>query len=327
MGANNKTVNLPTEFINEKSIATLSGATLVVLLVCWVINYTLGDTLNYKVYRAIGLALSLAVSILLTVQQKEKKPVKWIFTILNGCLIFSSVSGLNVMSASYMSNPTDTADHKKINLLIPQQSDPDKLSEAGLIALPRMTNWWPDEQLVSRNIEITNRVQLLEGEKLELERMISRQLNPVEPVPPSYWSDSLQLLRNQLAMKEDLIVQLKRTVEGQNNSDCEVVLASRLRENERLSQALAECNFRFEACQQKTNSMSDNYSTLENNNNNLASENERLGAEVRNCRSELRDCRTGKDSYMRQLNAKIDSLTQKNAELTRIIRGRMTNRK
>jgi hypothetical protein len=35
-------------------------------------------------------------------------------------------------------------------------------------------------------------------------------------------------------MKEDLIMQLKRTVEGQNSSDCEVVLASRLRENERL---------------------------------------------------------------------------------------------
>ncbi len=281
-----------------------------VFIVCCAINYTLGDTFNYKVYRYIGVVVSMAVSILVTVQQKEKKPMKWIFTILNGCLIFSSVSGMNGMAASSMTKPADTANSKKINLLIPQQSGPDKLSEAGLISLPRIANWWPDEQLITQNRDNTIKILRLEEEKTELERMVGRQLNPVEPVPPSYWSDSLQLLRNQLAMKEDLIMQLKRTVEGQNSSDCEVVLASRLRENERLSQALAECNFRFDACQQKINSMSDNYSTLENNNNMLASENERLGAEVRSCQSKLRNCQINAESYIKLLTAKIDSLTQ-----------------
>jgi hypothetical protein len=49
----------------------------------------------------------------------------------------------------------DTANSKKINLLIPQQSGPDKLSEAGLISLPRIANWWPDEAIDNPKTAIT----------------------------------------------------------------------------------------------------------------------------------------------------------------------------
>jgi peptidoglycan hydrolase CwlO-like protein len=313
MGNNNQSVNLPTEFINEKSILTLSGATFVVFLVCYVINFIFEDTFNYKVYRGIGLVVSLTIAVFITLQDKEKKPVKWFFAFINGCLIFSSVSGLNVMTSGYMNNPPDAAIHNQTGGFELMNSVNDRYYRAGIISLPRMVNWWPDENLISLNAQNAEKIRQVEYENDQLQQRISELKAGVE-LPAGFSPDSFGILRNQLSAKEEMITELRNALENNDNALSNQISLC-LGEKQRLTERLRDCSQRLEEYQNNVNSHAGRNNELQQEINNLNERVSQLIRDNRTCQNDLRACLAGVDRSTRQLREKVDSLQRENAVL------------
>jgi peptidoglycan hydrolase CwlO-like protein len=313
MGNNNQSVNLPSEFINEKSILTLSGATFVVFLVCYVINFIFEDTFSYKVYRGIGLVVSLTIAVIITLQDKEKKPVKWFFAFINGCLIFSSVSGLNVMTSGYMNMPSDAAIHSQVGGFDLLNSGNNRYYRAGIISLPRMVNWWPDENLISQNSQYTEKIRQVENENDHLQQQISELKAGVE-LPAGFSPDSIRILRNQLSAKDEMITGLKNALES-NSNDLSNQISLCFGEKQRLTERLSDCSQRFEDCQKNVNSFENRNKDFQNEINSLNERVSQLIRDNRTCQNDLRACLAGVDRNTRQLREKVDSLQRENAVL------------
>lgn len=316
MSNNNPSVNLPTEFINDKSILTLSGATFVVFLVCYVINFIFEDTFNYKVYRGIGLVVSLTIAVIITLQDKEKKPVKWFFAFINGCLIFSSVSGLNVMTSGYMNNQTEMVSHSQSGVFRLLNPVNDRYSGAAIFSLPRMTNWWPDERIISLNSQYSERIRQIESENHRLQLQIEEMKTGVDNAQTDFSRDSIAELKNQLSAKEGMIIELRSALEN-NNNDISNQFSSCLEEKQRLAERLRDYTKQFEDCQKYSNTLEARNKDLQNENNSLNENNARLIRDNKVCQNDLRKCRAGSDRYTELLEVKVDSLKRENSILLR----------
>jgi TctA family transporter len=94
------TPKLPTELFDEKTFYTLGGATGAVFLSSWAISYFLFQLLDcypVKIIHLIVFLLSELVAVIIMLQKKDTKAIKYLFTFLNGLLIFVNVNGLNQM--------------------------------------------------------------------------------------------------------------------------------------------------------------------------------------------------------------------------------------
>jgi hypothetical protein len=317
MGNNNQSVNLPTEFINDKSILTLSGATFVVFLVCYVINFIFEDTFNYKVYRGIGLVVSLTIAVIITLQDKEKKPVKWFFAFINGCLIFSSVSGLNVMTSGYMNNPPETTNYNQTGDFRQLNSGNDNYSGAAIFSLPRMTNWWPDERIISQNSSYAEKIRQIESENHQLHQQIEELKPGVDNAQTDFSRDSLAELKHQLSAKEQMIIELRSALENNNSNDIRNQFSACLEEKQRLAERLRDYTKQADDCQRYSKTLDARNKDLQNENSSLNENIARLIRDNRACQQDLRECRAGIDRYTEQLKVKVDSLKRENSILLR----------
>jgi hypothetical protein len=88
--------NLPGDLFTRASFTTLAGATGAVYVVC----NTIQRVFNYNP-KWLALAVSLLVSGIAAFITKDKEPIglKYVFAVLNGCLIFMAAAGANQLTA------------------------------------------------------------------------------------------------------------------------------------------------------------------------------------------------------------------------------------
>src|SRR5215469_15214604 len=218
MGDENSTGGLPNQLIDEKTFYTLGGASAAVLLICWAINYIAVDAswLNYKSFRLIGFLLSEVFAVIILFSKQNRQAIQWLFAFLNGLLIFINASGLNVMTSSYIFNPTDSSAKKNSAAIFRQKS----IEQASILPLPRMINWWPDEQLISTNQSLVQKNRVLDSSNVQLRAFIK---NPSVTVGSSV---EIERLKVQLAEKQAEIDRLTASTQTNNGlvqqlQDCE----------------------------------------------------------------------------------------------------------
>ena len=289
-------VSLPTELITEKTFYTLGGASAAVLLTCWAINYVAVDVswMNYKMYRLLGIILSEACAIIIAYKTNKKDSMKWLFAFLNGLLIFVNASGLNIMTSSYIFSPKDSTAQQSGSYR-QQRSDAGSNQLAGILPLPRMINWWPDEKLIKQNQELTEKNSALNSANFRL-----RTLLQTSSTDQSVWlvrqRDSLQSiiisLNGQLNDRQRQIDQLTSSSQGSSNE---------------LQRQLAEC-IRTRAA------INDELRSLRASNANLTRDNRELQAGLNNCKSELARCNDEKNSLSSRISACTNELARCNRE-------------
>lgn len=303
-------INLPTELINEKTFYTLGGASAGVLLVCWVINYVTVDVswLNYKSYRIIGLVLSEAFAIVIMLNKKEKKSMKWLFAVLNGFLIFVNASGLNVMTSSYIFNPSDTARKGAYNDNHFHQIQVRTTQHAGIFTLPRMVSWWPDEQLIQENKELITRNDLLTDENKKLKTLVdvtSGNQPAIQKMATE--NDSLQQeLTNLKSQVEEKQKQLDVAISNMNTQDNNLKkqLTDCLQQRNSLKDSLQTCLTRY-------NSFNERYEKLRNTL-------EGCNKEKQSLKTQLTDCLNQKDALTATINSLNEQIKNLNARTNTI---------
>ncbi len=314
MSDNKPTVNLPGELIDEKTFYTLSGASAGVLLVCWAINYVTVDVswLNYKSYRLIGLLLSEIFAIVIVLQKKDRKTVKWLFTFLNGLLIFVNASGLNIMTSSYIFNPSDTTHNKKSGYFPQEQLLKNTTRQAGIFSLPRMISWWPDEKLAEQNTLLVKQNNKLDSENYQLRLLLkdstqqvrARVGESIQPSVPNLNDSLLQVqayLESQLREKQKQIDSYAAMI-NKTGSDLEQKLAACQKEkNDLYRDSVQLYASRYYACRQSNSNLAERYKAE------LEKQRSLLNEQLRNCGNEKGDLQAAND----RLKAEINVLDQK----------------
>ncbi len=253
---------LPSELIDEKTFYSLGGASAGVLLVCWAINYVFVDVswLDYKIYRLIGLLLSEAFAVIILFQKKERTLMKWVFAFLNGLLIFVNASGLNTMTSGYMFNPKVEANITHGRYFHFQSFRADAYNQASIFPLPRMINWWPDENLIAQNVQLTETNAKLITENEQLKTFFGG--TPDQILPVTSHNDSLDLLKSQIFNKQRRIDELEATLKDTGN-ELQQQLAACIAERTRLSDSLKFYIQNFISCQQSYRKLMEEYSRLQ----------------------------------------------------------------
>jgi len=310
MSDNKATGNLPTELIDEKTFYTLGGASAAVLLVCWAINYITVDVswLNYKVYRLIGFFLSEAFAVIIVLQKKDRKTIKWLFAFLNGLLIFVNASGLNVMTSGYIFNPKDSTSIDKTSYFHFQQFHTDSYQQAGIFPLPRMISWWPDEKLIAQNALLEEKNSQLNNENYQLKAIHWGAVGS-KTLPVTSQNDSLRLLISQLAGKQKQIDELSAGMRNDGDklqrqlSDC-------LMGRNALVDSLNYYRQKLSSCQQSYGNLMERYNRLQKEQNGYADQIRLLKAQIDDCTKEklvfqndLNECNNQLRLIKRQLAA------------------------
>ncbi len=235
-------VNLPTELINQKTFYTLGGASAAVLLICWAINFVAADVswLTYRSYRLIGIILSEAFAIIITLNIKKKSQRNWFFAFLNGILIFVNASGLNSMTSGQIFNPKDSTGktHSYLRMLNRGQNQ-----QASLFNLPRMKSWWPDEGMIAENHQLTERITRLDSANKQLLLQVDKTDN--EKIQQlQYVNDSLgKALLDMQGKLDDKQKQVDQLTNSMNNTGNETQqqLANCIIERNRKDDSLRAC--------------------------------------------------------------------------------------
>jgi uncharacterized protein YukE len=299
MAENNNPVNLPTELISEKSFYTLGGASASVLISCWAINYVTegSNLLDYRDYRIIGLLLSEIAAFIIVFKTQKQEGMKWIFALLNGLLIFLNASGMNAMTASNIFNK-DQDTSKSSSTMIRAINEHQR--QASLFPLPRMTNWWPDEELIAAHEVLIEEKQDLQKTVQELEAKMATvaNRNEVEALAKELRAskDSIQALKSRLALKEDETKQ-QNAANTQNVTAMQKQLQECNREKEELRNRL---QYENERCTQLLNECNGNI-------NRLREQNKELEAKMAETRRLLEDCKKS-----------VSSKTNTEAEMNRL---------
>lgn len=323
MSNNKPSGNLPTELIDEKSFYTLGGASAAVLLVCWAINYIAVDVswLNYKVYRFIGFILSEVFAVIIVLQKKDRKTIKWLFAFLNGLLIFVNASGLNVMTSGYIFNPKDSTNIDQTSYFHFQQFRSDSYQQAGIFPLPRMVNWWPDEKLITQNAQLEEKNRQLNTEIYQL-MVIQRVEDGRQTITVPSQNDSLRLLITQLAGKQKQIDEL--TAGMRNDGDkLQRQLSECLLGRNALVDSLNIYIRKFSSCQQSYDNLMERYDMLQKEQNGYVDQIRLLKAQIDDCTKErlvfqndLKECNNQLRLVKRQLAVceKNKAPSQENAD-------------
>lgn len=261
--------SLPTELISEKSFYTLGGASAAVFLTCWAINYVAVDVtwMTYKTYRLLAILLSEVFAIIIVYKTRKKSSLTWFFAFLNGILIFVNVSGLNGMTNSYIFNPKDTTYKRGMPYRYPPASGISS-DLAGIIPLPRMIDWWPNEGLIKQNNELEQENKKLanENDRLHTQGLNSsestlgliRQRDSLISVIGSLTKESSDKQKqiDQLISSrgsEDLQTQLKecntaRSKQNDELTSCRASNAGFTKEIQQLKEALGKCSNDLDKC-------------------------------------------------------------------------------
>jgi hypothetical protein len=284
---------MPTELITEKTFYTLGGASVAVLLACWVVMYIAGDSLGPKVYRGIGLGLSELFSIIIMYQKKNRKPIQWLFAFLNGLLIFVNASGFNTITAS------SVFDKKAKDTSAFHIQHTPKMQFAGLIPLPRMINWWPDETLVTENtaLEVRNANLLKENKKLDslnhqLEKSLSVSANDRQNdliAKNNKLTDSLNNLLTEIDKARNANAELEKRIESVRAAlaSCDL---NRANEIKKLNVQLETCNSQNSAILAKFRGLQASYQNCQNQMATLNSQLSECKIAYQNCSKKLSSC-------------------------------------
>ncbi len=305
MDENSVPGKLPSELINEKSFYTLGGASSAVVLICWVINYVFGDFLlpNSGTYRIVGLILSEFFAVIIVLQQKDRRMIKWLFAFLNGLLIFVNASGLNAMTASTDSDSDKT---KQIAYNYSPKYQSFSTQQAGIFSLPGMINWWPDEKLIAKNVLLTETNRNLNVENIRLKASL-----PATPEKKNdllaIQNDSLRWLKSQLAEKEKQVRELSAAARN-NGDNLQKRLTACLEEKTAIADSLILYRNKFRSCEQQNHDLLQNSSLFRDEKNKLSDRIQLLQKQIRTCTGEksatqdkLNNCTTQLDSLKKQL--------------------------
>ena len=244
MSEEKSTVSLPTELISEKTFYTLGGASAAVFLTCWAINYVAVDVkwLDYKAYRLIAIILSEALAIYIMYKNKKKESMRWLFAFLNGLLIFMNTSGLNSMTSSYFNPPADTTgSNKRDGGFI--QAPGSKQVNASLFPLPRMIDWWPDEELITQTIQLVEENRSLDSANQQMRSMLvgsEEERNKRLLHQQDSLGAIVNSLSSQLSEKQTQIDNLITSSQG-SSDELKNQLRLCIREKDQLIDTLAAC--------------------------------------------------------------------------------------
>jgi predicted nuclease with TOPRIM domain len=197
--------------------------------------------------------------------------MKWLFAFLNGLLIFVNASGLNTMTASYIFTPSDTT--AAINAGDAYRQIQNKgIMKAAIFPLPRMVNWWPDEELAEEYEEVKQENVALAAENHELENVMAAGDEGFKLLLTK--NDSLQLV----------ITSMQTTIDDRQKQIDQLTETIRSGTDE-FSKRLAECmsdrdkiNNELRACQLSVSQLNASIT-------NLRSANVKLRQELRTCGS------------------------------------------
>lgn len=289
---------LPTEFFDEKTFYTFGGATAAVFLTSWVISYFLPECFPVKIVHLIVLFLSEGIAFIIMSQKRKVKKIKYLFAFLNGLLIFVNVNGLNQMTFDHtcVKDSSDSVKHEaSMSTLLKNQSL--NIQKAGLIALPGMANWWPDEKLINQNFELEKEKARLTSENRQLRALMESKTG----------MDSRRLT-NKVDSLSDLTNSLKRQlVDKQKQIDeCN----QKTKELERESQKFADCIHRI-------NSKSDSLITCIAQNNKLEMTIKRLNLALEYCENERSSFSSQTDNLNRQVKDFRQTISSLNTQIER----------
>ncbi len=308
---------LPSQLIDEKTFYTLGGASAAVLLICWAINYIAVGSINYKVYRLLGFLLSEAFAVIIVMRKKDRNNIKWLFTFLNGLLIFVNASGLNIMTSSSIFDAADSSKSRNSGYYQLQKSRSGSFQLAGIFPLPRMMSWWPDEKLIDRNAQLEESNNALTAEINHLKSLRGDPATIGNNNPP-YKTDSVQLLQTQLIDKQKEIDGLNASMK-QTGNDIQLQLASCLKYQTTLRDSILFYANKFTSCQQSYNSLQGTYDRLNtalaecnNRTNPLTGQLTECNNKINSLTGQLTDCNNKISTLTGQLtdcNNRINSLT------------------
>jgi len=167
MASETNTAVVPSEFISDKTFKTLGQASGGVYLISIVISLLTSGSLGPAAYRNIGFVLSVLAACFILLKKNNRKSFKnWVFIFLNGVLIFVNVSGMNSITADFQKVKSEEKPKAENQIM-----NTDLYTEAGLIPIPYVIDWWPNEQLLEENRELRRQIQVLDSinQKLRLE--------------------------------------------------------------------------------------------------------------------------------------------------------------
>jgi len=300
MGDDKITGKLPSQLIDENSFYTLGGASAAVLLVCWAINYVAADVswLNYKTYRLLGLMFSEAFAIIIMLQGKNRKMIKWMFAFLNGLLIFVNASGLNVMTSSYIFNPVDSTSNK-ISYFHIQQFRSDPYQQAGVFPFSGMVNWWPDEKLISQNALLSEEKRKLNLENLQLKSMLPGFSNDnISGYTTPH--DSMRQLKAQIADKQKQIEEFTESIRNTGDK-LQQQLSECFNEKNGLKDSLNLYKQKFISCRQSSGLLLENYNKLRREQNSYSEQINELKKQLTDCMNEKLAIQTGQNEWNNQI--------------------------
>ncbi len=294
---------LPTELIDEKTFYTLGGASAAVLLTCWAINYVAVDVswLNYKTYRLLGIILSEIFAIIIMLRKKDHTGIKWLFAFLNGLLIFVNASGLNAMTSSYIFNPADTS-KTKTGFFRSSPSSINDYRQAGILPLPRMISWWPDEKLIEQNQALEGKMQQLDSTNIALKTLLENRpvINQgenssgiIQPLKNPL-KDSIRSLTEQLNEKQKQLAELTALL-NKTGKDCELKLNDCLQDQYAYRDSILYYSGKYSSSLNTNDALQNNYNILLNN---LKQANDNEDA----ANAKLKDCVIHREDLLRTLS-------------------------
>ncbi len=308
MATDTATPKLPTELFDEKTLFTLGGATAAIFLIAWVINSFI-DCPPAKLMRLITLILSELIAVVIMFRKKKIKAMNYLFTFLNGLLIFINVNGVNQMFYDRTCIPSgDTARHSAF-LDLNLKSNSDRHQHAAIFALPGMSNWWPDEKLISQNEGLTKEIDRLHSENIHLRSLMEAELKKEENKLMEE-VDSLSNLSNslkyqlkekqtQLMNKRDSLLRCSadNKILENRNRELNITIENCVREKNAIRPQLENCNNQKNELNQTINS--------------LRNHNEGLNREKNGYKTQLDQCNNQKaelDQALRNANTQIERL-------------------
>lgn len=310
--------NLPSEFISEKSLKTLSQASGAVYLVSIVLNFVTNCSLSPEFYRYSGLALSILAAVFILYPGKKSKSAKsWVFVFLNGILIFVNVSGMNSITADFKKISNNDTVKSKTEFYSP----PAKL-QAGLLPIPYVVDWWPNQELIDENNNLKkqnqNQIDSIDALKRKLsakdltgsDTNVSKDAGKTEDLKKT--ADSLGAVLKNYNSSLKLIDSLKKVTSTQtkNLSDAAQSKNESDKTIENLRKSLSDC----EKLLEKLRKGDENYKKLQSDYDELQKRLKKAEEENKNCQKKLNELtskNTNCDEYkseLSKLKIKYDSL-------------------
>lgn len=236
--------------------------------------------------------------------------MKWVFAFLNGLLIFVNASGLNVMTSSYIFNPKETTENKPAGYNSSPFLNREAYQQAGIFPLPRMINWWPDENLIVQNRRLFETNTKLQSENLELKSFFTR--TPDKKLPQTSHADSLDILKSQILNQQRRINELETSLKN-TGSELQQKLAVCIRERTTLSDSLYYYKQNFLSCQKLYSRLREELSLLQRNRGNVDAQLNDQTNKLETCMNEkvsLNETISSLDNRIAELNKKVSELTR-----------------